>query len=76
MPVGSVEEVSKRDGKTRHRRYSKVRLEHSGDIMQTLREQIVAANIAGEKSLKIVEAITQQINIVQSIAEQTDLLRA
>lgn len=75
VQAGSVEEVSSAmEEMVSSIHQSAERAEHSGDIMQTLQEQIVAANIAGEKSLKIVEAITQQINIVQSIAKQTNLL--
>lgn len=46
----------------------------SGDIMQELQEQIVAANMAGENSLTIVQAIAERIGVVQSIAKQTNIL--
>lgn len=46
----------------------------SGDIMATLQEQIVAASMAGENSLAIVQSITERIGVVQNIAGQTNLL--
>lgn len=73
--AGSVEEVSSAmEEMTTTIHQSAESAMQSGDIMQELQEQIVAANMAGENSLTIVQAIAERIGVVQSIAKQTNIL--